>query len=336
MFQMGLNGLLNTGNTCYFNSIIQILSHNEDLKKYIINLIQGSPRDLWSGSPYHREPVGRPWKSLKLLTKEFIKLIYHLWNNEYNVIIEPRSLIKSYSLIQKNFNVKKQQDAHEFLTQLLELLHDDLCNHFKILPQELKNKEWNTFINKNNSIITHLFYGQYYSSIHCNNCNHDSINYSPFCYINLPIYHQTLIKCLESYFTIEKLIKYKCNQCKQTNCNKHLKIIIPPKHLIIQFKRFHYQDEYKKHIKNNKLVNYPFQLNLSKNWLHSTIEDAFIYKLYGIIMHNGMLKNGHYVTVTKNHENNNWYLFDDSNVKKINNELILNHPYAYILFYKKI
>lgn len=57
----------------------------------------------------------------------------------------------------------------------------------------------------------------------------------------------------------------------------------------------------------------------------------YIYSLYAVNYHSGNSRSGHYFSCCKN-LNNNWYLFNDGDVSKIENSNILSKD-AYILFY---
>ena len=68
------------------------------------------------------------------------------------------------------------------------------------------------------------------------------------------------------------------------------------------------------------------EMEIPINWRHN-------YKLKGGIVHSGSLSGGHYVYFGK--KNNNWYLFNDSNVRLLSNENLNNlETNAYILHYK--
>ena len=59
------------------------------------------------------------------------------------------------------------------------------------------------------------------------------------------------------------------------------------------------------------------------------------YYLKGFIYHSGSLSGGHYVYFGK--YNNNWYLFNDNSVKKVDINNINNFKNkSYIFYYKKI
>jgi ubiquitin carboxyl-terminal hydrolase 8 len=59
------------------------------------------------------------------------------------------------------------------------------------------------------------------------------------------------------------------------------------------------------------------------------------YNLTGLLMHFGNGKGGHYVSISKNFVDDQWYHYDDEIVRPINLKGVLNQQ-AYILFYQKV
>ena len=116
--------------------------------------------------------------------------------------------------------------------------------------------------------------------------------------------------------------KYYCENCQQKRiASKRTQIINWSNNLIIWLKRFKQQTN-TRWTKNNDPLQVPLQ------WRHG-------FKLNGAIIHSGGINGGHYIYVGL--VNNEWYIFNDSSVSKINNgaqlENYLNS--AYMLYYKK-
>ena len=93
------------------------------------------------------------------------------------------------------------------------------------------------------------------------------------------------------------------------------------------------------------MVDYPLFLNLSNYVLMDNNNSN--YELFSVILHNGTMNNGHYRAMIKKYDNfdkntnsftnNNsykWYMCDDDSVNIINENEVLNHRNAYILFYQ--
>ncbi len=62
-------------------------------------------------------------------------------------------------------------------------------------------------------------------------------------------------------------------------------------------------------------------------------KDSFKYELYGVCNHSGGVLGGHY-TATVKVKSGDWYLFNDTNVSKIN-FTGKNNTSGYCLFYRK-
>ena len=122
----------------------------------------------------------------------------------------------------------------------------------------------------------------------------------------------------------------KCNSCKKKGI-QHSKIIkfnLLNEVIILSLQRIDNQF----HCKNNSFVQYPNNLDLKEfcddNLLNLNLE----YNLFGIIHHLGDINNGHYFSEIKINEN--WFLFNDSEVKKLENINLINNT-ACVLIYNK-
>lgn len=63
-------------------------------------------------------------------------------------------------------------------------------------------------------------------------------------------------------------------------------------------------------------------------------KDKLLYDCYGVINHYGSMHFGHYTAYGKN--NNQWYLYDDSNVTKVDDPKSIVTEAAYVLFYERV
>ena len=195
-----LVGLTNLGNTCFINSSLQCLFNTYDLSKYFL-------------SNYFKEEINKK-NNLGyrgLIAESYADLLYEI-KTTINSFINPINFIKIFFKNNKSLNLKGQQDAQEFLSLLLDSLHEDL-NRITHKPyiqlEEQKENEsdfdasqryWDYYKKREDSIIIDLFHGQFKSKITCLNCNKSSITYDPFIFLGLPIPHQRDQVLLKFFF----------------------------------------------------------------------------------------------------------------------------------------
>ncbi|VDL76975.1 unnamed protein product [Nippostrongylus brasiliensis] len=155
--QTGFTGLRNIGNTCFMNATLQML---------------GRLADAFA---------------------EFMRL---MWNCQ-NRAIEPAKIKELVAEKASQFANFAQHDAHEFLSFLLDGLHEDL-NRVKAKPLtttvegdgrsdvDVSNEAWYNHTLRNDSIFVDLFHGQLKSRLQCPKCDRVSITFDPFVYLPVP------------------------------------------------------------------------------------------------------------------------------------------------------
>ena len=114
---LGLCGMENFGNTCYFNSVIQCLVHTEKLRNYA--LMREGLRST-ARSDEH-DPKA-------LLVFQFYKLVSGMWakTTEKGMYIVPEKLASAFAKCVHGFRINVQQDAHEFMSLFLDAAHEGL------------------------------------------------------------------------------------------------------------------------------------------------------------------------------------------------------------------
>ena len=158
-----------------------------------------------------------------------------------------------------------------------------------------------------------------------------NVKFNRFCILDLSIYsfinkeEISLEEIIENKFQLEITDKSKyCQFCKEEILiNEKEYIYNLPKIIILYFSRKFDDIYYNNKVKFNKDLDFYKYLKNSKN-------NDSIYHLFGIIQNN----KGHFNSITINHIDNNWYLFDNEDQPLlVNIDLDKFNPIA--LFYSK-
>lgn len=333
-------GILNLGNTCYINVIMQILFNCDDLNNYI-----------FSNQFFH---------DLKKNTENMDTLLY-----KYHIIIRKLMIERK-----KGRNVKKikpiefiskfrnefsqfsfhQQDAQEGCTYMIDNFHMSIAsketadfealyfNRFNFesdVDAMIINKaydSWRRFYEKDYSKILDIFFGQFINKTICKKCETEYTSFEPFNMLQVGIEDcETLSNCFEKNFSSEEVEDYYCEKCKskQDSIKLH-KFMMTPEYLIIQLKRFVFDENRMRFNKLYDNIHFPNFLNLNEYSEYSQKNN--FYKLVNIVNHIGSSDGGHYFSFSKFNEQ--WYEIDDESIREIEEEDIFTKN-CYMLVYKR-
>ena len=333
----GFPGLENLGNTCFMNSALQCIVNTQPLLDYfIIGIFQS---DINRRNPYN---------SSGLFANALATLAVANWKHESTSII-PRQILELVRKYAPHFETGYQQDAHEFLSFFLDILHEELnradlgSRSARIGPksncENRAARSWQRNLKTNSSIIVDLFQGQLRSTTKCKSCKGESVKFETFMHLSLPIPRSSkpnLMECFKEFAKPELLShdnEWECPRCQvKVEAIKKCEIWKLPPILIVHLKRF--RSDGRKFAKINDLVTYPVEkLDLSELTL-GTQKDLPEYNLYAQINHKGTLEKGHFYAIIKSWRNGSWYSCDDSDVRPKNPEKIVK-KHSYMLFYQK-
>lgn len=323
----GLSGLINLGNKCFLNSIIQCLSNTLKLSDYFLS--NDVKKDIK--------------KNGVNFTTTYIKLLTNIWEN--NQVIKPKSFIDYCSKEFSNYNKSEQEDSFECLLYILDYLHKDISYKLDIdivgtvendFDKLMKDSilYWESLYKNDFSIINELFYGLTFNKLSCNDCNNTLKIFESYNSISLHTpqnENSNIYDLLDNYFKDSEDIIFTCDACKKSDASSiNRKIWTFPDHVIIHLKRFTNTGQ-----KINTMIEFPLdELNITK-YISKDKNDPnnYIYSLYAVNYHNGNdIDTGHYYSSCKNLDNN-WYAFNDENVSKYHNNTHIITKDAYILFY---
>lgn len=333
----GLCGLLNLGNKCYMNSILQCLFNSLKLTDYILS------------TNYKDDLDNKKHKNENYVLHSYVTLLNHVW--ETNQLIKPKTFIENLSKFHKKYYSLQQQDSHECLLYILDILHRALSYEIEVdIKGEVQTRTdtlmkksletWKGFYEKEYSFIIETFYGNLINNVKCLKCNVSEEVFEPYNNLSLSIQdtNSSIQECLDDYFHNEHVIDtWKCEKCQGNGCNKSSVLWTLPNYLIINLKRFKQNGTFTS--KNNNLITFPLKdLNVTQ-YISKEKSDMnnYIYDLYAINYHGGDLDGGHYWSACKNLDGN-WYSLNDGNVSTYNSsnlESQLITKDAYILFYHR-
>uniref|UniRef100_A0A8C9XZC3 Ubiquitin carboxyl-terminal hydrolase n=1 Tax=Sander lucioperca TaxID=283035 RepID=A0A8C9XZC3_SANLU len=396
----GVTGLRNLGNTCYMNSILQVLSHLHVFRECFLRLDLTQALELLA-SAVHGQLAGKPSsqspliqrkgfqagsgsgaglsggasraRSMELIqpkepSSKHISLCHELhtlfqvmWSGKW-ALVSPFAMLHSVWQLIPAFRGYAQQDAQEFLCELLDKVQHELESTGKHtttagVPQK-------RLIKQVLSVVNTIFHGQLLSQVTCLACEHRSNTVEPFWDLSLEFperYHSNsrehaaqaschLTEMLAKFTETEALEGniYACEQCNSarrrtsskpvllTEAQKQLMVHKLPQVLRLHLKRFrwsgrNHREKIGVHVSFDQLLNMePYCCRDSPS---SPRPKHFLYDLSAVVMHHGKgFGSGHYTSYCYNTEGGFWVHCNDSKLNVCSVEEVCRAQ-AYILFY---
>ena len=274
-------GLINKGNTCYLNSIIQMF--------YMLPLFAKEIKQTTSSS-------STTSTLLHALKRLFIAMDNNHDNNTLKCV-SPEEFIHCLEQ-QSGKSMRRQHDIQEFFMIMGDVLGKETSN--------------------STNIYALLFEGKLSTSITCKHVTYSSTKEESFNDIQLVVKEcKSINDSFDNFTSNEELHsnnQYQTDIYGKQDAIKRTVFSHLPKVLLIQLKRFEYNVEHNQMDKVYSSFTFEQQLNML-NYIDSSIYKGNTnYTCRGVIVHSGSSENGHYYTFIKD-KNEEWFKFNDSIVE---------------------
>ena len=327
-------GLSNLGNTCYLNSIVQVLCQTPGLDAAFLKT-RTSKGSSVKGSD---STVAKEWLALQDIIKTSDKTV---------APVQFLKAVRAAATVRKNEALAHpgQNDAAEFLQFFFECAHTDMCRcvvaRVTGVPENTKDKLAHKCYSavcatyaREYSELMELIYGVS-ASVLASPKTGEILSVVPEMYasidLSIPDGARTIEHCFAGFSKPELLEDDNAWYNEAVGAKESVVSYSTfwsfPKVLIIVLKRFSPCGRFK----NNACIEFPLTgLNLSE-FTCGYRPAQYVYDLYGVCNHHGGVGGGHYTSSVCGSDGI-WREFDD---ERVSYSPMLITSAAYILFYKK-
>ncbi len=340
-------GLVNLGNTCFLNSVLQALLRCEPLTAFFL-------KDTT------RTPVTRPATNKGPLVSAFQAFFADMTRvstRHYTPTGLVNALAAAVRASDSDWWAPRQQaDAAECIQYILDSLHDAVYRQVRItihgadeatLPEQRSQvkalQSWTQFFAKEYSPIVEHFYGQYQIIIRCETCGHTSERYEPWLMLKVPIPGgdqagaavPTFKECMDAAFAAETISGYACDTCKSPQtATMTTRISKLPNILLLNFKRFTNAGS-----KIRGQIDWDLSAQSLRPWMafqRCPFRDAPVaakFRTFAVIEHHGSARSGHYrmFAGASTNASPSWLECDDESVRAVDVGNVVS-PDSYVIF----
>ncbi|CAG8679245.1 11674_t:CDS:10, partial [Funneliformis caledonium] len=332
---MGPRGLINNGNMCFMNAILQTLSHCPPFCNLLALINKEVAHNFNSKTPLV--------DSLVRFINEYKQPKRPEGVEEFGEAFSPEYVYNALRGLKRFDSMKgRQEDAEEFLGFLLDGLHEEFLAalkkddnlHIQQFDKTVKDDGWMEVGPKNRTSFTrttdveetpisHIFGGKFRSELTCPG-SADSITLQPYQSLQLDIQPndvKTIGDALKNLTVPEYVDDFYSPKNGLIRATKRLYIEELPPILTLHLKRFVY-DNVGGTQKLSKHIGYSTTLSIQPEIFSPTRRPrkAVDYRLFGVVYHHGKSATGGHYTADILRKNNEWHHVDDTAISTISSE----------------
>jgi len=297
----GVVGIQNMGNTCYCNSIIQLVRACDEW-------------NLFCSTEDFSQLADNNYKKILVA---YQVIINSMWSSYKPSFVRPIGFLSELKQAVKGtpyemFGIRIPNDSHEFLIYLLDHFHEAIKTEIPCIDEK---NGWDKFVSKNNSKIVDLFFGMIRKTIHCMHCKNNTYQWEVFNSFKIPCEGNTFYDWIQNEIKDSEIEGYKCENCKESCPAKILSRIWKlPRNLFIMIRRFNPN-------RTKNMTKCPYDgtdCEFSSLFAEESNDPSrnWVYSLRGISDHHGSHMGGHYNTQFKHPVSNEWWIIDDESSNK--------------------
>ncbi|GAB7362845.1 hypothetical protein MBLNU230_g3148t1 [Neophaeotheca triangularis] len=350
-------GLVNTGNMCYMNSVLQVLTFCVPFYNFLDQVRQRTVQSMKSETPLLDATI-MFMREFKVLAEaesaeQLRSKLSQQTLEQYGDSVTPEYV---YDVVRKlprfsSMRRGQQQDAEEFLGFFLEGLHDECMGVMAGQPEttpaepevtsptgadgwlEVGPKQKSSVTRHSGgedapTPITKIFGGHLRSELRVPGLK-DSVTLEPYKPLQLDIgasHVNNIVDALKSITRTETLTGDFGG--RGTTAKKQVFIDTLPPVLVLHLKRFQYDNTMTGTQKIWKKVGYPLELEIPKEVFPTAKRGALAvkggqpkYKLTGVVYHHGKsAAGGHYTVDVLRQDGREWVRMDDTLIRRIRSE----------------